>query len=63
MDGYGGYSAEAEARAEYEIAKRKMLEQTGPLAPLGIIALWVIREQTIRRMRKGRRVALHRRRG
>lgn len=53
MSIYGSHSSEAEVRAEYDAAKRKVLEEShGPSARIAIAALWVIRQQSIRRLRK-----------
>jgi len=49
---YGEYDPEAEVRDSYAEAKRKVLAEGSPLGPLAVLALWVVRERTIRRLRK-----------
>jgi hypothetical protein len=52
-DRYGNYDSEAEVRAEYDAAKRKVFEEGhGPLARVAVAALWIIRRRSIRRLRK-----------
>ena len=54
MTSYGEYSPEEEVRAEYDAAKRKVLEGKAPrlLSRVTVVFLWAIRERTIRRLRK-----------
>ena len=53
MSSYGSHSSEAEVRAEYEAAKQKVHEEhRGPLAWIAMAALWIIRQQSLRRLRK-----------
>ena len=53
MSGYGSHSSEAEVRAEYDAAKAKAFEEShGPLAWIAVAALWIIRQRSIRRLRK-----------
>ena len=53
MSGYGSHSSEAEDRAGYDEAKRKVFEEShGPLAWVAVAALWIIRQRSIRRLRK-----------
>jgi hypothetical protein len=54
---YGEYNSEAEVRAEYAEAKRRILEEGGPLARLAVLWLIAIRMQTIRNLRKMTRAA------
>ncbi len=53
MGSYGSHSSEAEVRAEYEAAKRKVFgEGHGLPARIAVAALWIIRQRSIRRLRK-----------
>ena len=53
MGSYGSHSSEAEVRAEYDAAKRKVFEEShGPFARVAVAALWIIRQRSIRRLRK-----------
>ena len=53
MSGYGSHSSEAEVRAEYDAAKRKVFEESrNPIAWVAAAALWIIRQRSIRRLRK-----------
>lgn len=53
MSSYGSHSSEAEVRAEYETAKREAFEAAPrPLARIAVGVLWIIRQRSIRRLRK-----------
>lgn len=53
MSSYGSHSSEAEVRAEYDAAKQKVYDEShGPFAWIAVAALWVIRQRSIRRLRK-----------
>ncbi len=53
VSSYGSHAPEAEVRAEYDAAKRKVCEESrGPFAWIAVAALWVIRQRSISRLRK-----------
>ena len=53
MNTYGKHSPEVQAQADYEDTKRKILaESRGPLGWIAVAAIWVIRGNALRRLRR-----------
>ena len=53
MSTYGKHSPEGQVRADYEETKQKILaESRGHLGWIAVAAIWIVRTNTLRRLRR-----------